>query len=149
MKRLPKNKMVGVVMRHLNQMLQDQDEKEEIDMTPMLDVVFILLIFFIVTASFVKEAGIDVNRPEAATAVKKERANILVAISDKGDIWINKRKVDVRSVQANIERLKAENPQGTVVIQADKKSTTDTLIKVMDSARAAGVYDVSIAAQES
>jgi biopolymer transport protein ExbD len=130
-------------------MLQDQDEKEDIDMTPMLDVVFILLIFFIVTASFVKEAGIDVNRPEAATAVKKERANILVAISDKGDIWINKRKVDVRSVQANIERLKAENPQGTVVIQADKKATTDTLIKVMDSARAAGVYDVSIAAQEA
>jgi len=136
-------------MRHLNQMLQEQDEKEEIDMTPMLDVVFILLIFFIVTASFVKEAGIDVNRPEAATAVKKERANILVAISDKGDIWINKRKVDIRSVQANIERLKAENPQGTVVIQADKKSTTDTLIKVMDSARAAGVYDVSISAQEA
>lgn len=135
-------------MRHLNKMLQAQEEKEEIDMTPMLDVVFILLIFFIVTASFVKEAGIDVNRPEAATAVKKERANILVAISDKGDVWINKRKVDIRSVQANIERLKAENPQGTVVIQADKKSTTDTLIKVMDSARAAGVFDVSIAAQE-
>ena len=135
-------------MRHISKMLQEQDEKEDIDMTPMLDVVFILLIFFIVTASFVKEAGIDVNRPEAATAVKKERANILVAISDKGDIWINKRKVDIRSVQANIERLKAENPQGTVVIQADQKSTTDTLIKVMDSARAAGVYDVSIAAQE-
>ncbi|MCI2285651.1 biopolymer transporter ExbD [Colwellia sp. MSW7] len=136
-------------MRHLNKMLQAQEEKEEIDMTPMLDVVFILLIFFIVTASFVKEGGIDVNRPEAATAVKKERANILVAISDKGDIWINKRKVDIRSVQANIERLKAENPQGTVVIQADKKSTTDTLIKVMDSARAAGVFDVSIAAQDA
>lgn len=136
-------------MRHLNKMLQAQEEKEEIDMTPMLDVVFILLIFFIVTASFVKEAGIDVNRPEAATAVKKERANILVAITDKGDVWINKRKVDIRSVQANIERLKAENPQGTVVIQADKKATTDTLIKVMDSARAAGVFDVSIAAQEA
>lgn len=136
-------------MRHLNKMIQAQEEKEEIDMTPMLDVVFILLIFFIVTASFVKEAGIDVNRPEAATAVKKERANILVAISDQGDIWINKRKVDIRSVQANIERLKAENPQGTVVIQADKKATTDTLIKVMDSARAAGVFDVSIAAQEA
>lgn len=140
---------VGIIMRHLNKMIQAQEEKEEIDMTPMLDVVFILLIFFIVTASFVKEAGIDVNRPEAATAVKKERANILVAISDKGDIWINKRKVDIRSVQANIERLKAENPQGTVVIQADKKATTDTLIKVMDSARAAGVFDVSIAAQEA
>jgi biopolymer transport protein ExbD len=130
-------------------MLQEQDEKDDIDMTPMLDVVFILLIFFIVTASFVKEAGIDVNRPEAATAVKKQRANILVAISDKGDIWINKRKIDIRAVQANIERLKAENPQGTVVIQADKKSTTDTLIKVMDAARAAGVFDVSIAAQEA
>lgn len=133
---------------HLSKVLQEQEEAEEINMTPMLDVVFILLIFFIVTASFVKEAGIEVNRPEAATAVKKERANILVAISDKGDIWINKRKVDVRAVQANIERLKAENPQGTVVIQADQKATTDILIKVMDSARAAGVYDVSIAAQE-
>lgn len=132
----------------LNKMLQEQEESEEINMTPMLDVVFILLIFFIVTASFVKESGIEVNRPEAATAVKKDRANILVAISDKGEIWINKRRIDIRAVQANIERLKAENPQGTVVIQADKKATTDVLIKVMDSARAAGVYDVSIAAQE-
>jgi biopolymer transport protein ExbD len=133
----------------LSKILQEQEEAEEINMTPMLDVVFILLIFFIVTASFVKEAGIEVNRPEAATAVKKERANILVAISDTGEIWINKRQVDVRAVQANIERLKAENPQGTVVIQADKKATTDVLIKVMDSARAAGVYDVSIAADEA
>ena len=128
--------------------LFQEDEAEEINMTPMLDVVFIMLIFFIVTASFVKEAGIDVNRPEAATAVKKERANILVAISDQGEIWINKRQIDVRAVQANIERLKAENPQGSVVIQADKKATTETLIKVMDASRAAGVYDVSIAAQE-
>lgn len=133
----------------LSKVLQEQEEAEEINMTPMLDVVFILLIFFIVTASFVKEAGIEVNRPEAATAVKKERANILVAISDKGEIWINKRRVDVRTVQANIERLKAENPQGSVVIQADKKATTDVLIKVMDSARAAGVFDVSIAADEA
>ena len=127
---------------------QAVEEKDEPNITPMLDVVFIMLIFFIVTASFVKEAGIDVNRPEAATAVKKERANILIAISDKGEIWINKRRIDVRAVQANVERLKAENPQGTVVIQADKKATTDVLIKVMDASRAAGVYDVSIAAQE-
>lgn len=125
-----------------------EEEEAEINITPMLDVVFIMLIFFIVTASFVKEAGIEVNRPEAATAVKKERANILIAISDKGEIWINKRRIDVRAVQANVERLKAENPQGTVVIQADKKATTDVLIKVMDASRAAGVYDVSIAAQE-
>lgn len=125
------------------------EEEAAIDMTPMLDVVFIMLIFFIVTASFVKEAGIDVNRPDAATAVKKDRANILIAISDKGEIWINKRRIDERAVQANIERLRAENPQGSVVIQADKKATTDVLIKVMDASRSAGVYDVSIAAQET
>ena len=124
------------------------DEEATIDMTPMLDVVFIMLIFFIVTASFVKEAGIDVNRPDAATAVKKDRANILIAISETGEIWINKRRIDARAVQANIERLHAENPQGTVVIQADKKATTEVLIKVMDASRSAGVYDVSIAAQE-
>ncbi|HCA77068.1 MAG: biopolymer transporter ExbD [Pseudomonadota bacterium] len=134
-------------MRQHFQNLVDEEEAT-IDMTPMLDVVFIMLIFFIVTASFVKEAGIDVNRPEAATAVKKDRANILVAISDTGEIWINKRRVDARAVQANIERLHAENPQGTVVIQADKQATTETLIKVMDASRAAGVFDVSIAAQE-
>ncbi len=128
--------------------LGTEEEEAEINMTPMLDVVFIMLIFFIVTASFVKESGIDVSRPEAATAVKKERANILIAINAKGEIWINKRRIDVRAVQANVERLHAENPQGTVVIQADKKSTTEMLIKVMDAARLAGVYDVSIAAQE-
>ena len=126
-----------------------EEEEAAIDMTPMLDVVFIMLIFFIVTASFVKEAGIDVNRPEAATAVKKDRANILIAISDKNEIWINKRQIDARAVQANIERLYAENPQGSVVIQADKKATTETLIKVMDASRAAGVFDVSIAAAEN
>ena len=134
-------------MKQHFQNLMDEEEAT-IDMTPMLDVVFIMLIFFIVTASFVKEAGIDVNSPEAATEVKKDRANILVAISAKGEIWINKRKVDVRAVQANIERLYAENPQGTVVIQADRKATTDVLIKVMDASRAAGIQDVSIAAQE-
>lgn len=124
------------------------EEEAAIDLTPMLDVVFIMLIFFIVTASFVKEAGIDVNRPQASTAVNKDRANILVAISENNEIWINKRRVDERAVQANIERLYAENPQGSVVIQADKKATTDTLIKVMDASRAAGVFDVSIATQE-
>ncbi|MBU2280706.1 MAG: biopolymer transporter ExbD, partial [Gammaproteobacteria bacterium] len=124
------------------------EEETAIDLTPMLDVVFIMLIFFIVTASFVKEAGIDVNRPEASTAVKKDRANILVAISENNEIWINKRRVDERAIQANIERLYAENPQGSVVIQADRKATTDSLIKVMDASRAAGVFDVSIATQE-
>jgi len=125
-----------------------QQEESEINITPMLDVVFIMLIFFIVTASFVKEAGIDVNRPDAQTAQKKEKANILVAISANNEIWIDRRRVDPRAVRANIERLHAENPQGTVVIQADKEAKTETLIQVMDSARQAGVYDVAIAAQD-
>jgi len=126
---------------------QDEDE-QEINITPMLDVVFIMLIFFIVTASFVKEAGIDVNKPEGQTAVAKEKANILIAIDADGAIWIDRRQVDPRAVRANIERLHAENPQGSVVIQADKNSTTGMLIQVMDAARQAGVYNVSIAAQE-
>ncbi|NNE06753.1 MAG: biopolymer transporter ExbD [Xanthomonadales bacterium] len=124
------------------------EDESEINITPMLDVVFIMLIFFIVTATFVKEAGIDVNRPDAATAVKQEKANILIAIGPNNDIWIDRRQVDIRSVRPNIERLHAENPQGSVVIQADKESKTDTLIQVMDASRQAGVYNVSIAAQD-
>jgi biopolymer transport protein ExbD len=137
----------GDTMKQHFQNLMDEEEAN-IDMTPMLDVVFIMLIFFIVTASFVKESGIDVNRPEASTAVKKDKASILVAISDNNEIWINKRRIDVRAVQANIERLHAENPQGSVVIQADKKSTTETLMKVLDATRAAGIDDAAVATQD-
>lgn len=124
------------------------DEGEEINLTPMLDVVFIMLIFFIVTASFVKESGIDVNRPDAPTAVKQENANILVAISQNDEIWIDRRMIDPRAVRANIKRLHAENPKGSVIIQADKKSTNEMLVIVMDAARQAGVYNVSIAANQ-
>ena len=124
-----------------------QEEESEINLTPMLDVVFIMLIFFIVTASFIKEAGIDVNKPDAQTAVSQDKVNILVAISASGEIWINRRRVDIRSVRPIIERMHAENPQGSVVIQADKQSVTETLIDVMDAARQAGVFNISIAAQ--
>ena len=122
-------------------------DETEVNVTPMLDVVFIMLIFFIVTASFVKEAGIDVNRPDAATAERKERGNILVAITETNQIWINKRQVDPRAVRANIERMHAENPQGSVVIQADENSKSGLIVQVMDAARLAGVYEVSIAAE--
>ena len=124
-----------------------QAEEGEIDITPMLDVVFIMLIFFIVTASFVKETGIEVNRPDASTSKAKPRANILIAINDMGEIWIDKRRVDESQVRANIERMHAENPQGTVVIQADEEAKTRLLVAVMDAARAAGVYDVSLATE--
>ena len=124
-----------------------EEEEAEINLTPMLDVVFIMLIFFIVTASFVKESGLDVNRPDAPTAVKKESANILVAIGASNEIWIRGRRIDPRAVRANIERMHAENPEGAVIIQADKKAFTETLVLVMDSARQAGVFNVSIAAE--
>ena len=127
---------------------ESQQEESEINITPMLDVVFIMLIFFIVTASFVKEAGIDVNRPDAQTAELKEKANILIAITAQNHIFVDRRRVDPRAVRANIERLHAENPQGTVVIQADKEAKTETLIQVMDASRQAGVFDVAIAAQD-
>lgn len=126
-----------------------REDDSGIDLTPMLDVVFIMLIFFIVTSSFVKEAGIDVNRPDAATAERKERGNILVAITGNGQIWINKRQIDPRAVRANIERMHAENPQGTVVIQADENSKSGLVVQVMDAARLAGVYEVAIAAEET
>jgi biopolymer transport protein ExbD len=124
------------------------DEGDEINLTPMLDVVFIMLIFFIVTASFIKEAGIDVNRPDApVTESKPEDANILVIINSNDEIWIDRRMIDPRAVRANIERLHAENPKGSVVIQANKKSTNKMLVWVMDSSRSAGVYNISIADQ--
>lgn len=122
------------------------EEEAPVDLTPMLDVVFILLIFFVVTASFVKESGIDVNKPQAQTAVQKELANIFIAINERDEIWIDKRQVDVRSLRAIIERLKAENPQSSIVIQADKHSTNEKLINVMDAARQAGIYNIAIAA---
>jgi len=135
-------------MRRGFQNLTPEAEEGEIDITPMLDVVFIMLIFFIVTASFVKESGIEVSRPDAATTAAKPKANILIAINESGEIWINKRNVEVTQVRANIERLHAENPQGTVVIQADEEAKTKILVAVMDAARQAGIYDVSLATQE-
>ena len=122
-------------------------EESAVDLTPMLDIVFIMLIFFIVTASFVKEAGVDVQRPGASTAQSKARASIFVAITENNEIWVDKRQVDVRAVGANIERLLAENPQGSVVIQADKNSKSGLVVQVMDAARMVGVESVSIAAE--
>ncbi len=123
-------------------------QQSEIDLTPMLDVVFIMLIFFIVTASFIKEAGIEVNRPDASTQEKVENAHILIAVSASNEIWMDKRRIDLRAVRANIERLHAENPKGAVVVQADGEASAGTVVAVVDAAREAGVYDVSIATDE-
>lgn len=125
---------------------EEVSAEAEINITPLLDIVFIMLIFFVVTTSFIKEAGIEVNRPTAQTAERKEHANILIAISLNGEIWIDRRVVDVRSVRATIERLRAENPESAVVIQGDREAQIGLLVRVMDQVRKAGVNNVSIAA---
>ena len=121
-----------------------EEEETEINLTPMLDVVFIMLIFFIVTASFIKEAGIDVRRPLAPNVEARPKANILVAISENNEIWIDRKSVDQRAVQAEFERLLAENPEGSVVIQADREAYTETVVLVADAARKAKIGRVSI-----
>lgn len=133
-------------MRKHNFNLGGDTEENDIDLTPMLDVVFIMLIFFIVTASFIKEAGIDVNRPDApVTEVPPEESNILVVIDANNDIFIDRRHIDPRAVRANIERLHAENPSSSVVIQPSRKSANKMLVAIMDASRQAGVYNISIA----
>ena len=123
------------------------EQEADIDMTPMLDIVFIMLIFFIVTTSFVKESGIDVNRPTAQTATRKEQGNIIVAIKPNGDVWIDKRMIDIRAVRANITRLHAEQPLGSVVIAADRETKVKDLTQVMDQIRLAGIMNASIATE--
>jgi len=120
-------------------------EDTDINITPMLDVVFIMLIFFIVTTSFVKETGIEVNRPDAGTGALKQRGNILVGVQANGDIWVDKTPTDPSAVRTVIERLKAENPEGEVVIVADATADSKVVIGVMDQLAAAGIMNVSIA----
>ena len=133
-------------MRSKHSALGAEEDDTEINLTPMLDVVFIMLIFFIVTASFIKEAGIEVNRPQAFTADDQNDASILVAISQNDEIWIDKRLTDPSTVRTVLERLHAENPRGSMVIQADRKSTNATLVIVMEAAKDAGLSNVAISA---
>ena len=125
-----------------------KDEDAEINMTPMLDIVFIMLIFFIVTAAFVKEAGIQITKPEAAMSIQKPRTSIIVGISDSGEIWINHKKVDLKSVRPVLERLIAENPRGTVIIAADKEAKAGLALEVLEAARAAKAIDVAISTRK-
>ena len=126
---------------------QAVEEAEEPNITPKLDVVFILLIFFIVTANFIKDPGLEINRPDSETAEITENAAILIAIGPAGEIYMDGRRIDVRQVKANVIRLMAENPQGAVVMQADEKATAEKIIAVMDEVREAGVIDISIASE--
>jgi len=123
-----------------------QSDESDIDLTPMLDVVFIMLIFFIVTASFVKEAGLEVTRPQAQeNQSESENKNILLTVTAANEIWLDNRRIDARSVRANVERLYAENPKAAVVIRAHEESDTEVFAGIADQSREAGVYAISLA----
>ncbi len=133
-------------MIDIRKSLRGKYQEEEINVMPLVDMVFLLLIFFMVTTSFVKETGIDVHRPTAATAQLKDKGNILLGVSEDGRIYFEKKAIDLRSVRAHIQRSLAENPEGAVVIVADQKSDTGIVVRVMDQCRMAGAQRVSIAA---
>jgi biopolymer transport protein ExbD len=128
-------------MRH-----QRQEEHVAIDLAPMLDFVLNLLIFFIITTSFVREAGVTVLKPEARTAVHDENGNILIAIRSNGEIWMDRRQVDLREVRPTIERLHVERPEDTVVVLADKAAKSGLLAQVMDEVKLGGIQEVAIGA---
>ncbi len=125
-----------------------RDSDPEINLTPMIDMVFILLIFFLVASSFVKEAGIEVNRPVAQTAQTQGRGTIRIALSETGEIWMERRSIDIRAVRANVERMLAESPEASVVVLADETAHTGLLVQVMDQVRLAGVSDIAVAARQ-
>ena len=125
-----------------------KNEEAQIDLTSMLDIVFIMLIFFIVTSAFVRESGVEVNRPQASNVVSQKDAGIFVAITSANDIFIDKRVVDVERVQATLEHLLLEQPDASLVIQADEHAYNGTVVKVMDAAKGAGVKNIALAADK-
>ena len=124
-----------------------QEDEAEINITPMLDIVFIMLIFFIVTTSFTKETGADITKPDADQAVRPEKGTILVGVRSNDEVWMNKRRIEVREVRAMVERAKAENPEGSVVIVADKGARVGVVTQVMDQVKLAGIQGIAISAE--
>ena len=128
--------------------VSESEEEKVADLTPMLDVVFIMLIFFIVTAAFIKETGIEIDRPDTKTAELKKTVSLLVGVSSDNIIWIDKKKVDIRQVRPVMERLHSENPKGGLVIKADSASKVEKVLAVMEAARTLGIVQVAIASEE-
>ncbi|RFF30303.1 ExbD/TolR family protein [Wenzhouxiangella sediminis] len=122
-------------------------DEPEINITPMLDIVFIMLIFFIVTTSFIRETGVEVNKPTALTAEPRPQGNVLIAIRENDEIWMNKQQVEIHQVRPEVERAKAENPESAVVLIADRGARTGMLVEVMDQVQAAGINRISISAE--
>jgi biopolymer transport protein ExbD len=127
-----------------------QTDDSDVNVTPLLDIVFIMLIFFIVTATFIKEPGVEVMRPEALTAEEQRLVSILIAIDADNSIWINRDEVPLEGVRSRLERLRRENPRGSAVIQADGSADTEYLVRVLEQIRAAGVDEVvAVSTKES
>ena len=135
-------------MRNTHSHSSQESAAGSINMTPLIDMVFILLIFFLVTASFTKESGIDVDRPTAQTAVREEQGSLIIGINKNGEIWVENQQIELRAVRAHVEHNRAQNPEGTVIILADENSRTGLTVEVLDQVRLAGVTNVSIAASE-
>lgn len=125
-----------------------KQEEAQVDLTSMLDIVFIMLIFFIVTSSFVTESGVDVNRPTASHVSSQKNAGIFVAITDANDVIIDKHRVDIERVQAALEQLRLDKPNTSLVIQADEHAYNGTVVKVMDAAKGAGIEQIALAAEK-
>lgn len=123
-------------------------EDEDVNVTPLLDIVFIMLIFFIVTSTFVKEPGVDITRPEASTATERKLASILVAITADNEIWINKEEVELDGVRLAVEALKRENPKGTAAIQVDARADSRYLVEVANQIRNAGVTEIAVSTED-
>ncbi len=133
-------------MKKLSLGMEKKSEGVELNMSPLIDMIFILLIFFLVTTTFVKESGVEVNRPVAASTVAKEETNIVIGVTKEGMVWIEGSPIDIRSVRSRMERFKHENPDGNVVITADKDSLFGVAIEVLDQVRLAQIKDVVVAA---
>ncbi len=127
---------------------QTAESDEDVNVTPLLDIVFIMLIFFIVTSTFVKEPGVEIERPGAVSATERKLASIIVAISSDDEIWINKEQVALEEVKTVVEQLRRENPKGTAVVQADSESKTRLLVEVVEQIRATGVTDVAVSTED-
>ena len=135
-------------MARRNPIHQDNAE-EDVNVTPLLDIVFIMLIFFIVTSTFVKEPGVEVERPEATTWDEQRLAKIIVAISATDEIWINKKQVGLAEVRTEVEKLHVENPRGTAVVQADVGAKSRLLVEVLNQIRDAGISEVAVSTLEA
>ncbi|SHO56175.1 ExbD/TolR family protein [Vibrio quintilis] len=127
----------------------EKQDEAQIDLTSMLDIVFIMLIFFIVTSSFVRESGVEVDRPQASHAVAQKQAGIFIAITAANDIYIDKKIVDIDSVRAALEKMLLDKPDASLVIQADRHAYNGTVIQVMDAAKGAGIKRIALAAEKS